>query len=65
MSPRVGRVAFNLALFFALVSGILIPLLDESSPSFYVNILALTVSIAFLVVVVLEVRRQARIPPVK
>ena len=52
MSPRVGRVAFNLALFFALVSNILIPLLDKSLPSFYVNILALTVSIAFLVVVV-------------
>ena len=59
--PKVGRVAFNLAFYFTFMSGILLPFLCRDSPEFVAAVLAFIFSLAFLLIVIWEVRREARI----
>lgn len=62
MDPQLGRHAFNIAFYFAFMSGILLPFLNRDSPEFVAAALAFLFSVAFLLVVVWEVRKQASIP---
>ncbi|MCS7104343.1 MAG: hypothetical protein NZ954_02100 [Thermofilaceae archaeon] len=62
MDPQLGRHAFNLAFYFVLMSGILLPFLNRDSPEFIAAVFAFIFSLVFLLVVVWEVRREARIP---
>ena len=59
--PKVGRVAFNLAFYFTFMSGILLPFLRRDSPEFVAAVLAFIFSLIFLLIVIWEVRREARI----
>jgi len=61
MHPRLGQVAFNLAFFFTFMSGITLPFVDRDSAAFVVDVLAFIFSLAFLILVVWEVRREARL----
>ncbi len=60
MHPKLGQVAFNLAFFFTFMSGILLPFLPRDSASFVVDVLAFIFSLLFLLLVIWEVRREAR-----
>ena len=59
--PKVGRVAFNLAFYFTFMSGILLPFLSRDSPEFVAAVFAFIFSLVFLLIVIWEVRREARI----
>lgn len=61
MNPRVGRVAFGLAFYFTLMSLAIMFLLPPDSPALVANTLALIFSIAFLLVVAWDVRRQVKV----
>lgn len=58
----MGRHAFNIAFYFTFMSAVLLPFLRKDSPEFVAAVLAFISSLAFLLVVVWEVRREARIP---
>lgn len=61
MDPQLGRTAFNIAFYFAFMSAVLLPFLRRDSPEFVAATLALLFSLAFVAVVIWEVRRQAKI----
>ena len=60
MDPNISRVAFNLGILIIILCLIPLPFLDMNSAEFIVNILALLFSIAFLIFVTYDVRRQAK-----
>ena len=61
MDPRIGKVAFNIALLMLILALIPLPFLSVDSAEFVVAVIALTISSIFLALVLLEVRRQAKI----
>ena len=61
MNPRIGRIAFGLAFYFTLMSAIIMPLLPPEKPALVANVLALIFSLAFLLLVVWEVRRESKL----
>ncbi len=60
MHPRLGQVTFNLAFFFTFMSGITLPFVRDYPAAFVVDTMAFIFSLAFLLLVVWEVRREAR-----
>ena len=60
MNPETGRIAFQLAFFPAFISGILFFFLNRDSASYIANTLAFTLSLIFLLIIIWDVRRQAR-----
>ncbi|GEM_PF-1356974 len=61
MAPHVGRIAFRLGMTVLVLALIPLPFLRVGSAEFVVDIVALGVSGLFLLLVSLEVRRQARL----
>ena len=61
MAPHVGRIAFRLGMTVLVLALIPLPFLHVGSAEFVVDIVALGVSGLFLLLVSLEVRRQARL----
>lgn len=61
MDPRIGRIAFGIAFYFTFMSAILMPLIPPESPALVANVLAFIFSIAFLLLVVWEVRRESKL----
>lgn len=60
MDPAIGRVAFNLAILFVILSLIPLPFMDTRSAEFVVDVIALAVSALFLTLLTWDVRRQVR-----
>ncbi len=60
MSPQVGRAAFQLALFFVLLSLGVLLIVPRNSPAFVVSVLSAGIATVFLVAVVIVVRRSSR-----
>jgi hypothetical protein len=60
MEPYMGRIAFNIAFLLVLLSSFSLPFLKPDSAEFVVDVLALAISLTFLLVVVWDVRRQSR-----
>ena len=65
MDPTIGRVAFTMGFLVFALSLLLLPALDPASPQFVVNALALSISGVFLLVIVILVRRAARLPGIR
>jgi len=65
MDPNIGRVAFNLGLVLLILALIPLSFLDMNSAEFIVDILAIIISLFFLIFVSYEVRRQAKTLEVK
>ncbi|HDN79053.1 MAG: hypothetical protein DRI61_04820 [Chloroflexi bacterium] len=61
MAPVVGRIAFNIGVSVLILSLIPLPFLPVGSPEFIVDVIAVGASTIFLVFVVWDVRRQARL----
>lgn len=62
MDPIIGRVAFTMGFLVFVLALLLLPALDPDSPQFVANALALSISGVFLLVIVIMVRRAARLP---
>jgi len=60
MDPSIGRVAFNLGLLLVFLTLLPLPFLDTGSAEFIVGVLALLFSLAFLIYVVYDVRKQVK-----
>ncbi len=62
MEPTIGRIAFQLGLTVLILALIPLPLLivEPRSPEFIVDLIAITVTVVFLLAVVWDVRRQSR-----
>lgn len=65
MDPSIGRVAFNIAILLVVLSLIPLPFLDRDSAEFVVDVLALVISVTFLVIVTWDVRRQVKMVQLK
>jgi len=65
MDPSIGRVAFNIAVLLIVLSLIPLPFLDRDSAEFVVDVLALVISVTFLVIVTWDVRRQVKMVQLK
>jgi hypothetical protein len=61
MDPTLGRVAFNIGIFLVFLAVIPLPFLNVESAEFVVDIIALIVSLAFLIFVTFDVKRQVKI----
>ena len=61
MHPRIGRLAFNIAFFIVFTSAIMLPFLKYDSAEFVVDTLALIIGLAWLLMVVYEVRRETKL----
>ncbi len=57
MDPRLGNAAFRLGMFMALTAGLMLFVLDRSSPEFVVSVLTLVIALLFLSAITLIVRR--------
>lgn len=60
MDPRVGRVAFNIAVLLAILAAVPLPFLSRDSAEFVVGAMALIFSLIFLAFVTWDVRRQVK-----
>ncbi|MEM1996511.1 MAG: hypothetical protein QXN40_01370 [Candidatus Bathyarchaeia archaeon] len=60
MDPSTGRVAFNIGVLLVFLALIPLPFLDFNSAEFIVDVIALTVSLAFLLYVSYDVRKQVK-----
>jgi len=60
MEPHIGRLAFNIAVLFILLTLTPLPFLEDESPEFTVDVMAAIISLTFLCFVVWDVKRQAR-----
>jgi len=60
MDPSIGRVAFNLGFLLVFLTLLPLPFLNTSSAEFIVNVLALLFSLAFLMYVAYDVRKQVK-----
>lgn len=60
MEPRIGRIAFNIAITLVILSLIPLPYLKERSAEFVINIIALIISLIFLFFIFWDVRRQVK-----
>lgn len=60
MDPSTGRVAFNIGVLLVFLALIPLPFLDFNSAEFIVDVIALTVSLAFLLYVSYDVRKQIK-----
>jgi len=60
MEPHIGRIAFNLGILVLMLSIIPLSFLNRDSPEFVADVIALTVSISFLILVAWDVRRQVK-----
>lgn len=65
MDPSIGRVAFNIAVLLIVLALIPLPFLDRDSAEFVVDVLALVISVTFLVIVTWDVRRQVKMVQLK
>lgn len=61
MDPSIGRIAFNIGVLLIFLTLIPLPFLDPNSAEFIVDIIAFIVSIAFLLFISYEVRRQVKV----
>lgn len=61
MAPHVGRIAFRLGMTVLVLALIPLPFLRVGSAEFVVDVVAHGISSLFLLLVSLEVRRQARL----
>ena len=64
MAPSIGRIAFTTGLSVFLLALLMLPTLDPESPEFVADVLALLISGVFLLLVVISVRRAARLPTI-
>jgi len=62
MAPGVGRIAFTMGVLVVILALIPLPFLPKGSPEFVADVLALIVGSTYLTLVVLSVRRAARLP---
>ena len=60
MHPTVGRVAFNIAVLLVVMALMPLPWLRRDSAEFVVDVLALGLSLVFLLLVAWEVRREVK-----
>lgn len=60
MDPSTGRVAFNIGVLLVFLALIPLPFLDFNSAEFIVDVIALAVSLAFLLYVSYDVRKQVK-----
>lgn len=60
MDPSTGRVAFNIGVLLVFLALISLPFLDFNSAEFIVAVIALAISLAFLLFVSYEVRKQVK-----
>jgi len=60
MEPYIGRIAFNIGLFILILAMLPIFFLDRSSAEFVIDMIAISVTSIFLLLVVWDVRRQAK-----
>ncbi|MEM2454928.1 MAG: hypothetical protein QXL85_08155 [Candidatus Bathyarchaeia archaeon] len=58
MDPQAGRIAFNLAILLLVLAIIPLPILRKDSAEFVVDLIALIVSLTFLLLVIWEIRKQ-------
>ncbi|MEM2028398.1 MAG: hypothetical protein QXS05_03325 [Candidatus Bathyarchaeia archaeon] len=60
MDPSTGRVAFNIGVLLVFLALIPLPFLDFNSAEFIVDVIALTISLAFLLFVSYDIRKQIK-----
>ena len=60
MSPELGLAWFRVAIFFTLVSGILIFLEPRDSAEFIISVTSFAIGIAFIAIVAFFIRRSNR-----
>jgi len=60
MEPHLGRIAFNISVLLLVLALIPLPFLKNESAEFIVDVLALIILLAFLFLVIWDVRRQAK-----
>jgi len=60
MDPSIGRMAFNLGLTFLILAIMPLFIIKTDSPEFVVDVIAIILLTAFLVIVSWDVRRQVK-----
>jgi hypothetical protein len=60
MEPHMGKVAFNLALLLLVLISFSLLIVKRGSAEFVVALIALGISLAFLGIVIWDVRRQVK-----
>jgi len=60
MEPHVGKVAFNLAMLLLVLISFSLLIVRRDSAEFVVGLIALGISLAFLGIVVWDVKRQVK-----
>ncbi|RLI36718.1 hypothetical protein DRO55_02965 [Candidatus Bathyarchaeota archaeon] len=60
MDPYMGRIAFNIAILMLVLISVPLLFLERDSAEFVISVLALTFTLIFLLLVVWDVRRQAK-----
>jgi len=60
MQPYIGKIAFTLAILNIFLALIPLPILNRNSPEFIVDLLALSFSFIFLIIVVWDIRKQVK-----
>jgi len=60
ISPEFGRAGFVIGIFVALVSGMLLLVVERGSAEFFVSLITFLIGIAFLVGIVFLVRMGMR-----
>jgi len=56
----MGRIAFNIAILMLVLISVPLLFLERDSAEFVISVLALTFTLIFLLLVVWDVRRQAK-----
>lgn len=65
MNPVVGKIAFNLGITMLILAIIPLFVISPSSAEFYVDMMALIFIAIFLLIVIWDVRRQAKMERVR
>lgn len=60
MEPHIGRIAFNIAILLVTLILIALPFLNMQSAEFVTAVLALIISLVFLLLIAWDVRRQVK-----
>ncbi len=58
MSPELGQAWFRVAVFIALISGVLVPFQSPGSPGFVISVTALVIGLMFMALVAFVVWRS-------
>ena len=60
MDPSIGRMAFNLGLTFLILAIMPLFIIKTDSPEFVVDVIAIVLLTAFLIIISWDVRRQVK-----